>query len=86
MDRKIKPKSTIGKLWLSVTYLLEFIENYRKELISTTKSGIEILNSIRLGTTDYDFKSVKLINKGGQAFIFEIKSNVDGQTYVGKRL
>ena len=71
---------------MSVTYLLEFIENYRKELISTKKSEIEILNSIRLGTTDYDFKNAKMINEGGFGLILEIKSNVDGKTYVAKIL
>ncbi len=81
-----KPKSTKRKLWLSVTFLLEFIENYRKELISTKKSEIEILNSIRLGTTDYDFKNAKMINEGGFGLILEIKSNVDGKTYVAKIL
>jgi hypothetical protein len=66
--------------------MIEFIEDLRKEWITTKKTELEILQSLRLGTTDYDFKSAKLINKGGQAFIFEIKSNVDGKTYVGKRL
>ncbi len=71
---------------MSVTYLLEFIENYRKELISSKKSEIEILNSIRLGTTDYDFKNAKKINEGGFGLILEIKSNVDNKTYVAKIL
>jgi hypothetical protein len=49
-------------------------------------SEIKILESLRLGTKDYDFKSVKIIKKGGQGTVFEIKSNVDGKIYAGKRL
>jgi hypothetical protein len=44
------------------------------------------LNSIRLGTTDYDLKNAKKINEGGFGLILEIKSNVDGKTYVAKKL
>ena len=55
-------------------------------MIASTKTEIEILESLRLGTTDYDFKSVKIMKKGGQGIIFEIKSNVDGKIYAGKRL
>ena len=71
---------------MSVTFSLEWIENYRKELITTKKSEIEILNSIRLGTTDYDFLNAKMINEGGFGLILEIKSKVDGKTYVAKKL
>ena len=66
--------------------LIEYIEQLRQELIKSSKTEIEILESLRLGTTDYDFKSVKIIKIGGQGTVFEIKSNVDGKTYVGKRL
>jgi serine/threonine protein kinase len=71
---------------LTVTLSLEFIENLRKEWIITDKTEIEILNSLRLGTEDYDYKTVRKITEGGQGVIFEIKSNIDGKTYIGKRL
>ena len=38
---------------------------------------IQILESLRLGTKDYDFKTVKVIKEGGQGIVFEIKSKVD---------
>jgi hypothetical protein len=47
----------------------EFIENYRKELITTKKTPMEILSSVRLGTTDYDFKNAVKINEGGFGII-----------------
>jgi hypothetical protein len=50
----------------------------------STKSDIEIINSARLGTEDYDYDSIKLIKEGGQAIVFEVKSKIDGKTYVGK--
>ena len=71
---------------MTVTSSLEFIENLRKEWIITDKTEIEILNSLRLGTEDYDYKTVRKITEGGQGVIFEIKSNIDGKTYIGKRL
>ncbi len=51
-------------------------------------TDLEILNSLRLGTADYDFDAISedKIRKFGQGFIFDIKSKVDGNTYVGKRL
>jgi hypothetical protein len=58
----------------------------RKSWIASDKKEIEILESLRLGTKDYDFKTAKKINAGGWGVIFEIKSNVDGKTYIGKRL
>ena len=50
----------------------------------STKTDIEIINSARLGTEDYDFDSIKLIKEGEQAIVFEVKSKIDGETYVGK--
>jgi hypothetical protein len=44
------------------------------------------LQSLRLGTAGYDFDAIKGLKKYGQGFIFDIKSKVDGKTYVGKRL
>jgi hypothetical protein len=58
----------------------------REMIYSSTKSEIEILNSARLGTDDYDFDSAKIIKEGGKALIFSIKSKIDGKTYVAKRL
>jgi hypothetical protein len=44
------------------------------------------LDSARLGITDYDYDSVKIIKEGGQAVVFEITSKIDGKAYVAKRL
>ena len=55
-------------------------------MITTKKTPIEILGSVRLGTADYDFKNAKKLNEGGFGLILEIKSNVDGRTYVAKKL
>jgi hypothetical protein len=46
----------------------------RKEIITTTKSEIEILSSLRDGEKEYDFKNAKIIKEGGQAIVIEIKS------------
>ncbi len=62
------------------------IEKVRKQLKSTTISDIDIINSARLGTYDYDYSTAKLILEGGQAAVFEVKSNIDGKTYAAKRL
>ncbi len=65
----------------------QIIEKIKKDFILGGKTEKEILDSLRVGTTEYDFKSsVKIIKKGGQGKIFEIKSNIDGKTYAGKRL
>ena len=50
----------------------------------SSKTDIEILNSARIGTEDYDYDSIKMIKEGGQAVVFEVKSKIDGKTYVGK--
>ncbi len=50
----------------------------------STKTDIEIINSARLGTEDYEYDSIKMIKEGGQAIVFEVKSKIDGKTYVGK--
>jgi hypothetical protein len=52
----------------------------------SSKSDIEIINSARPGNEDYDYDSIKMIKEGGQAVVFEIKSKIDGKTYVGKQL
>ena len=70
-----------GYIYLGVSN----IEKLRQDLKST-KTDIEIINSARLGTVDYDYDSIKMLKEGGQAVVFEIKSKIDGKTYVGKRL
>ena len=76
-----------GKLCKLIIYIiLEYIEDLRKSWIASDKKEIEILESLRLGTEDYDFKTAKKLTEGGQGVIFEIKSNVDGKKYIGKRL
>ena len=58
-----------------------------QETFSSTKSNIELLNTARLWTDDYDRESVKLINEqGAQAVVFEVKSKIDGKIYIAKRL
>ena len=56
--------------------------------MTTEMSDLEILKSLRDGTVDYDFDAIPEdgIKEFGQGFIFEINSNIDGKTYVGKRL
>ena len=41
------------------------MERRRQEIISSTKSDIDLLNSARLGSADYDFESAQKINVGG---------------------
>ena len=60
------------------------INTLRQNIISSTKSDLELLNSARLGTKDYEFP--KLINQGGEADVFEVKSKIDGKIYAVKRL
>ncbi len=59
------------------------IEKLRQDLMSS-KTEIEIINSARPGNEDYDYNSIKIIKEGGQAIVFEVKSKIDGKTYVGK--
>ena len=54
--------------------------------MSSTKSDIELLNSARLGTEDYDYDSVEIIKQGGQAIVFKVKSKINGKVYAAKRL
>ncbi len=46
------------------------IEKVRHEILTSTKSNIELLDSARIGTDDYDYNSVKVIKEGGQAVVF----------------
>ena len=75
--------STIIEIYFS---LIEFIEKLRNDWVTSDKKEIEILESLRLGTTDYDFETVNILKTGGQGVVFEIKSNIDGKIYAGKRL
>ena len=59
------------------------IKKVRQDLKST-KTEIEILESARLGYNDYDYSSVKIIKEGGQAVVFEIRSNIDGKLTLPK--
>jgi serine/threonine protein kinase len=54
--------------------------------LKSSKTDIEIINSARLGTEDYDYETVKIIKEGGQAMVFEVKSKIDGIMYAAKRL
>jgi hypothetical protein len=65
---------------------LSNIEKVRQQLLSTSIKDIDIINSARLGTDDYDYSTAKLILEGGQAAVFEVKSKIDGKTYAVKRL
>jgi hypothetical protein len=71
---------------LSERELKEKLEKTREQIITTTKSEIEILTSLRVGTEDYDLENPKIIKEGGQALVFEVKSKIDGKTYAAKRL
>jgi serine/threonine protein kinase len=61
-------------------------EKLRQELMSSTKTNIEILNSARLLYDDYDYDSIEMIKEGGQSIVFEIKSKIDGEMYAAKKL
>ncbi len=63
-----------------------FTEKRRQEISWNTIKFIDIINSARLGTNNYDFESQKLIKEGGQGHICSIKSKIDGKTYALKRL
>ena len=58
----------------------------REEIISSSKKEIDIIKSARLGSDDYDFKTVKFMKEGGQSIVFSIKSKVDGKVYAAKKL
>ncbi len=47
---------------------------------------MEILESLRDGTEEYDFENAKVIKEGGQAIVIELKSKIDGKTYAAKKL
>ena len=53
---------------------------------STSITDLEILNSARLGTEDYEFDPNKVIKEGEKPILFEVKSKVDNKFYTAKRL
>ena len=63
-----------------------YVEKLMQELMSSTKSDIEILNSARPLYDDYDYDSIEMIKEGGQSIVFEIKSKIDGKIYAAKKL
>lgn len=66
--------------------LLKKLQLTREEVVTSTKTEIEILKTLRIGTDDYDFENATIIKEGGQALVFELKSKIDGKTYAAKRL
>ncbi len=71
-------------IWFNLA--LSSIDLRSKEILTSTLSDIELIDSARDGTNDYDFESKKLLRKGGQAMVYELKSKIDGKTYAGKCL
>ena len=60
------------------------IDQKKNDIFSSTKSDIELLDSPRLGTDDYDFESAILIKEGELGSLYDIKSKIDGKTYTAK--
>ncbi len=58
----------------------------KEEIINGKKTVIELIESLRLGSEDYDLESTKKISSGGQSTILEIQSKKDGKSYAAKRL
>ena len=58
----------------------------KEQIFNGEKTLIELIESLRLGSDDYDLESTKKIKDGGQATILEIKSKKDGKSYAAKRL
>ncbi len=58
----------------------------RQDIISRDKSEIDILNSARLGTEEYDFDSIQKVKEEAKTILFEIKSKIDGKYYIAKKL
>jgi fused len=71
------------------------IEKVRQDILSSAITDLELLNSARLMSDDYETIKVigegaeeeeKIIGEGGQGKVFEVKSKIDGKTYAAKRL
>ena len=60
------------------------LNKLKEDIVRNDRPVIDLINSVRLGTIDYDFDGAISVNGGGQADILEIKSNIDGNTYVCK--
>ena len=74
---------------MTVSYFIievSHLQKMKEEIISGEKTLIELIESLRLGSDDYDLESTKKIDDGGQATILEIQSKKDGKTYIAKRL
>ncbi len=57
-----------------------------QDLKSSSTTELEILNSARLGTDDYEFDPNKDIKEGEKPILFEVKSKIDDKIYAAKRL
>jgi len=55
-------------------------------LLSSNIPTYDILGKLRPGKKDYDYGTKKSIGVGGQAEVFEIKSNIDSKIYAAKVL
>ena len=74
---------------MTVSYFIievNHLQKMKEEIISGEKTLIELIESLRFGSDDYDLESTKKIDDGGQATILEIQSKKDGKTYIAKRL
>lgn len=45
---------------------------------------MKLVESLRIGTIDYDFENSRLIGGGLHGKVYEITSNKDGETYAAK--
>jgi hypothetical protein len=63
--QQAKLRKSLKTATLETSVTLEYIEDLRKSWIASDKKEIEILESLRLGSKDYDFNTVKKINAGG---------------------
>ena len=50
------------------------------------KPPLEMLNSARVGTSDYDFNTLVSIGRGSQGKVSSIKCKIDGEVYAVKQL
>ena len=65
----------------------EQLSERRQQLFnSSERTTFEILSNLRSGKVDYDFTSKKSIGLGGQAEVFQLKSNIDQKIYAAKAL
>ncbi len=65
---------------------LTYLERRRQEIISSTASNIELINSARLGTDDYDFDHLQIIREEEEWIVYYIYCKIDGLKYVAKKL